>query len=698
MQRIILLLLFLGSAGFLPSLNAQIKSDTNRSNAYKGLEITSMKVNYKFEGYKASLMNFIIEKDIEYKILNENGLVFFKTYTLPEVIDITRINHSSDVRNIQSCLYNSKIESFTAEIESIEHGTHTFNNKPKEVEIRTTGETTYFGTFKKYIFEINTCKVGDIVRIKYRVIAPYRNNAYNLMCTRYFFHDQYPIKKLEFTFSHHKLLMNEITFMNNCEKEAVLKDDYLYYKWNFENLPGCIYESGAHPYRELPWFSIYLKLYELLHMDYNSFNEDFIKPWFVIAYSDLSKSQTYINEYNQGVNNPDSYGFNKVVQKFTSPNNDSLNYLRLWRFQKWIADSVEYFSDTTYYRKEKTYEISRPGKDLANQMVKDHTKDELYPPMFLRFGYNFYHTYIIDKRFGIISPNYFGTIRENNFLYAIPVTGNAFSFVHPKSDRCNYYFEELPFYYENTNTFILHSSDIASYKKNYYDSLRMTTTPICSYADNLRSVSAIVKVSLESESIHFDSRVNLSGQYSTLCRPLYLGHMADKTINPLYNVRIGDLNISGKPTTYKVLNNECIYPYKFSCSAEYDQKGISKISDDNFEIDIKFWINHVIYNSFDKENRVLDFYPDFEGSDKYTYEINFDKDIELIKCLPDIVIQNDFGLYIFKAKQISARKILLTSSFAQKSKKVIAAKISNVTEIYDAIEKAENQRLVLKVL
>jgi len=699
-NRIISSIIFLFIINFLMGshlCNAQALSDFESLTRNEDIAILNEQIKYTFIGVKAHFLKLVIDRNVEFKILNAKGIEKLKQITLPEPVDETYRVHSPDIRNISPLLDFSTLLSFEGEIVRNDKSTTVINKNPKIITSTTLSDKGFFGTLSTFSFDIPDPQVGDIVKIRYKISAPFENNIYSLLISRFFFHRKYPVKSLDFSFSHDKALQADVFFNNNCAVEASINGGNRDYTWHFDNLPGCLDEEGSRPYVDLPWFSFHPKLNETVEYNFDSFEENYVKPWYLMTGDKEGKFEYYYKEYEQGINNQDNSGFNKVALKFNDRRNDSLNNMKLWDFQKWMADSTMYDPDTIYYQRENLQLISKPGVELNNGLIRDHNINNIYAAMIPRLGYSFLNAYMIDKRVGALSSKYFASLHENDVLFAVPINKNI-SYVVPVSDRNHYYFEELPFYYEDSPAILIHYSDFKGNKRNYYDSLRVVNTPGSIFSENLRNVSSMVDVNTDAMSMTFSTRLMLSGQYSTLTRSQYLGNLSDNSINPLYLKKIWEIGGIDKPGAYSINDNDYVFPYKFTVKGTYLSKALIKENDSTFQIDVADWFLHIIYPEFASVNRTTSFFPDFMGSDKYFYLLTFDKDIELTEAPEKINIENSMGTYTFNLVQNDKNKMLITSYFVTKSDKIPVSNVAEVEQMYNAVKSRKEFRIKFKVI
>ena len=647
--------------------------------------IVKEKVDYTFMGVKFDFLHLITKKEIEYKILNQAGANELKTFVLPQPIDETFFVHTTDIRNFSVLSDNTTLTSFSGQVIKSDGQIIDIPNTPDLVNLRTIADNGYFGAIKTFHFAIPDLKVGDRVKIKYELQNPFRNNIYSMMVSRFFFHDKYPVADLDLSFSYDKTLQADTNF-NHCSTELKIIGDHYCFNWHYRNLPGCLDEEGSHPYMDLPWFTFHPKLNESLEYAFDSFKEEFVKPWYLMTGHSMESYRNYLMEAQQGVKNEDNLGFEKLAKKFNNLKHDIADDMRLWNFQKWIADSTVYHPDTSYYLRNEMQIISRPGADLSHGFVRDHNKDDVYAAMIPRLGYLFVNAYLMDKRVGNISDTYYPSMHDNDVVYGVPLSNNIISYVIPVSDRNHYYFEELPFYYEDVPVIIMHPNDFKGYKRNYYDSLRIVRTQGSAFSENIRNSSCMVQVNVAEKDLAFNAKVNLSGQYSTLSRSVYLKKLPDKSINPEYLKKFWKIGGLVKDAQSSVVSGNYIFPYKATITGQYHSNSIKKTGENTYEIDIANWFRHVIYPNLKTTNRTLDFYPDFLGSDKYFYMLSFDKNIELIDTVEKINLENKLGSYTFNLAQTDKNKLLITSYFICNSLKIPVAEIRDVEDIYNAIK------------
>ena len=108
-------------------------------------------------------------------------------------------------------------------------------------------------------------------------------------------------------------------------------------------------------------------------------------------------------------------------------------------------------------------------------------------------------------------------------------------------------------------------------------------------------------------------------------------------------------------------------------------------------------MKHIIYKNFNIYYRQTNFYPDFRGHDTYVYMLDFGQSITIKEKPEDNVIDNDFAKYIFNIRQTGESQILINSYFLIKTDMIDKSEVSQVGEIYNAIENVDNSNLIITV-
>lgn len=648
-------------------------------------------------GLKLALMYARISNTSTILIKTKKGLDELDPIKLPRKLDNQYIYHASTVRNINWAYDDVEIRYFNA----------SNGHNPKELDVNTQIVTKrvlnlegFFGEIYEYEYTVENLKIGDTITISYSYDVPFNLNWIYFLSNRIFFHEKYPIKEYHLKWCYNKNLEIDSIFANQNKPKIVTDENNICYTWNLKNLPGCLDEPGGRPYKSLPYFVFVPQSYDLEYTHFNSFKMEFIPTYFFESWDVQSK--LYDEYWNTLIGNrsKDNLAYKHIADRYISmAPNDSIGLTRMRYFQRFMVDSVSYDPAINYYSNNENHLVQRAGVDLSTGVVKDHNIERVYGNIIPGLGLDFFTAYPVDIRVGEISPQYTSTVKDNDLMIGVAMNNKTLGFVIPKSDKNSYYFEELPFYYEGIPVLLLHYTDFPNQleKRNFNTNFRTVNTPNSGWKDNYRKVQSKVNVSLENNEIDFQTRVMLSGQYSTLTRNVYNNLPVDSTINPKYFDPVWNISndVSLKKTNTE--HPQIFYPFKTTITLNYDSKNLIESKDSSFNISVGSWFKPIFYEGISNDTRFLDYYPDFIGSDNYSYMLEFNKPIKLADKTYDTKILNDYAHLSFTIKQISENKLLLTYNYSILTRKVEKENIHQVKEINRMIDDIRKMKINIKV-
>jgi hypothetical protein len=656
--------------------------------------ILSEKTNIAVSGNKADLIRVNVNKDVTYQINKGKSIHSLEKLILPEPFDETFIIHTSDIRSNAGMLRGVKIEQFSASIEKSD-GTVV----KLEPEIQLKSERLYssaIGEALYYEYRFEGLQEGDKFNIFYTYSFPYHDNWINLFSSRVFFHSRYAKISCDFSFSHPAALKVDTTLVHLEQPDFKKENNVKKYSWHFDNLPGCLQEPGSRPYKELPHFIFSLKPYDLIYEHWDSFKQQFIPLWLLMCRERERNIRPVVMDAAIGARDKDNLAYDQIAQHFIKrAENDSSGIKAIQYFQQWMVDSVKYDKAVSYYDNQETYMVARPGLNLKAGVLRDFAIESSYAAMILKLGLNFFTAYPCDKRSGEISEHYFAPLHNNDLMFATILNYNATAMLLPRSEYNQYYLDEFPFYYEDIPVMLIHTNDFGGYKANMLDSLRIINTPGSNINDNRRFVKGKVEVNLDESTASFFTSLILKGQYSTLCRPVYFDKALDPTVNPEYFQKVWD--VSGEVILGNVVKEmtEEFFPFKTTINADYLSKGLIENEGKAYTIDLTNFLFHIGYNNFDSEYRFTDFYPDFQGTDHFIYQLVFNKNVILQPFSPEVSLENNYFTYSMSVKQQTPTEISIISYLAWKSKVIPKEKYKEIYYLLDKIKK--NKALSIQV-
>jgi hypothetical protein len=663
----------------------------------KDLVILNEDTRIVISAKKAYLIEIMVEQEIEYKILTTAGNDRINPVVLPAPFDEVYQPHNSTIRSESRLIDELHIFSFSAAIVEPNGDLTELEYDFTTEEHRVVTWEDRFGRLYSHSYALRELLPGETVRIKYVYSFPFRTNWQKTLSTRVFLETDLPREYYTLTLSHHESLEMDLYFANSATPEEILSDNHKFYRWKYTNQPGCIKEPGSRPHLEMPWFTFTPKPYEFIYQHFNSFIEEFVPFWYFLSYDREAKiRRAYIND-NIGSKDRDNLNYERLARRYVNMlPNDTICSARLKYFQRFVVDSVRYDDAFPLFNRMEGNRKLSPGTDLYSGFIREPNKEVIYAGMIPKFGCSYLTGYLDDVRSGYISAEYFAPVYDNEMLFAAITNNNQFVFVMPKSDKRNLYCEELPFYYENAPVLLISTFDFAGYKRNFYDQLSIVVTPGSQAKDNSRRMNSLVKVNLNSRKLSFNTRLSLSGQYSTLVYPVYNDGQVDNTINPKYLSKIWDISDDPKVDFVKPGGKQFYFPFNSSVNAGYSTTGQISTENGIVNLNIGRWIKHVYYENFDTTYRFTNFFADFAGSDTFAYMLEFDQPVSVVELPENIDIENDFGVFKFAVQQTDENKILINSYFLHKLIEVKKEDIHRVAEIYHAIESLNQATLMLR--
>jgi hypothetical protein len=364
-----------------------------------------------------------------------------------------------------------------------------------------------------------------------------------------------------------------------------------------------------------------------------------------------------------------------------------------------IADEFDYKNDLNLYAGEDKRK-ERIGEHIDQKILRDANRIEIYTQLIKRLKTKYYKCYLRDKRVETIDFDEYQAPITSKLFFCVPYHKKAIYFM-PKRHRFGYLANEMPFYYEDIPTILIPQTvpyEDFQYLRNI--EYMNVYTPQSSEEDNVRNSNVMANVSVDSLKTSFDAKVDLRGQFSTMCRGAYQYGFVDTFANTKYGQMIS--TIGGNTI---LLNNDLVqrdneFPFKTIFRLKYSiSNNIKKNKDTTYTLDLSNWFNHVIYEGFSAKGRQMAFHPDFKGLDVYRYSIRFDKDVQLLNGNTlEADYTNNLGVYRIKITQLQPNSIQVESYFLVNKDVVDAPNVRDVEDIYTAISKLNKGKLKFKLV
>jgi hypothetical protein len=290
---------------------------------------------------------------------------------------------------------------------------------------------------------------------------------------------------------------------------------------------------------------------------------------------------------------------------------------------QYTVDKLEFKNDFNYFIHEE-HGFHDMGTHLENNIYREASRHEYYFNMLDRVNQPYYKVLLQDRRIQVLDTNLVGVIYMDGLSYMVYDNDSVPHLYHPKRSRSGYYTNELPFYYTDQYTFLVPQTVPRKIYDKDPESIRypIVYIPEPAYAFNSKKTVSHVDISLDHKTSKIDTRLNLSGQYSTLTRGYYLYGDKDTTISPTYYT---DIFKKCTDATCKLDSSQKTFPYyhQFSLQADPFKNVLSTIEGD-FVIDLASLIN-IHYEIFDSKHAKASFRHDFTGKEEFIIQLDFDK-------------------------------------------------------------------------
>lgn len=700
-----ILFLCLHSIFFLPSAYSNVNfkpslSPTEEKAVYHhGLKIINEKINLKIQGAKSYLLYIQFDKKIRFKITDQRGLDYLKHLSLPETFDSSYFRHSAESRNLQTLYSEIKINFLESTIFRPD-GSQQTNTIKNEVEnVKMTMENDLYGNYKKFHYSIEDIKVGDEVEIRFNYDVPFRDNELHFLSYRIFFNSTIYKESYELNIAH-KDGLNVSVFDHNQAKpdSTFIINRTKVYSWKRKHLKGNLLEECGRPYLSLPYIILSIKPLAYSYSLPDSFNDEFLPTYALYSANKEFKHWSMIRSIDQGLKLRQFV----MIDKFIAENSegiesDTTGYNTLKQLKNTIASDFTYMNDVDFF---KGWDERDPriGTHLLDKKIREISRYEVYIAIIRKLKLNYYTAYLADVRTGILDKEFLKPMDDSDYLLVAFTRDGSPQYIYPKTSNFGLYLNEYPFYFENTYARLIHLSDYMSYREKIKSNLRQATLPNSTFNDNYRRSNALASVDLKQGTIHFKTKVDLSGQYSTMTRGIYKCNYKDLTVNPTYHDKVWEIGDSVTLIDSALQQKNEEYPFNCSLVSNYKSEELIAKTQDTISIDLGDLFKHIIAENIDPKSRTLDFYPDFLGSDSYNYVFKFKQEVKLIHSNTPINIKNDFGEYVFTIDQLSNNSIKVSSYLAVMNGKIEADHIENVSEIFSEVKNLAEKSLSLVVV
>ncbi len=623
------------------------------------------------------------------KILNIEGLNYFKTVCLPQNFDITRLNNTINKQGRFSkltipFLREYKLNYFAARIIR--------NNVITEIPVSVKTKKVYWVAKDGehiYDYEIacsfDQLDIGDIIEYSYSATI---NGIYDT--DQFYAHDFFPKLKTKiyvssFAPAEYKNI-NTIQFHNidstQFTKKSTPKDGNTIQEFNFEfnYLNPIKYSQNCIAGKTLPHISASIYSLKKIYFNETLQNSKFLYAskysWYFIPDSLIYKDKIYDNY---------SAGIRKFVSKFPENPTDSFKI----EFFNQVVDSINDYkfisSEEMHYSKDAQYTLNSAERLNKRQLVEEFLTDT-YSNILFEKNMFYYLANVQDRRLGFHSTQIRAHDEYEIRFIALPVK-KSYKFYMPRFNGVKYFPDELPFYCEGTNCALFPKNTKASKQISGLQNMKFIKTPLSNYNENVRTENAIIKVNLDSLHARMLIKENLNGQFSTVLRHYYNNESIDSTIQKNYFKKCVEKPNVTNSTIIKGSESK-VFPYKtsYNCSIQ--------IKPTKDSINLKNWFSFLFEKENFKQKITQDYYLDFTFTDNYNFLFEFNKAVTVINYEAfNKSITNDFFEINSKFVKQENNKYLFTISTKAKQYLIPEAKKNLLIEYVEQLNELNNLTL-----
>jgi len=619
-------------------------------------------------------LNTIIHRRELIQVLSEEGIAKLHHYKLPPEVDPIWERDQGDlqrqVRYQKIPLLGGELVDFGARKKG--SGGRLVSMEVRDsvgIRTRTFNSTTEQHYDFYHIFE--NVEVGDLIEIEYRVFFPFitdRSNESNFTLQtdiyttsglfdsyRIFFHGihakQEVVFDLVFPSNEHYILFEENDLPKAEELERSSKPYTRRYRWELENLPACLSETGIRPYLDLPFVQFYRHNRE--YGKWSDFDLLEFRPydWFLMSRSRMRFKSDHERMFG-GVSTEE-----KILSRFFDARvlgrPDTLS--RVLSIHNYINDEMTYKDDSFWYMGIDN-RLERMKWHLKRSIFREISRFTIYDGMMNRLGIDYYHAFISDKRIAEIDPAEWKPILGIHRLFAVSAN-RELSLFYPKISDTGWQLGELPFYLTETATWVVRQNADDRFDPN---NVLFTDSPTNGRKKNTRKISADAIFDAEQGGIFFQTQLKLSGQFSTMTRGAYLGErFFDESVNPLYHQRIDEISERTESLQVSLEQISKKKPFEVQMELSYFEVVPSRVqvkqtnepveikSPNELRIPLSNLFPHIYEEEIDAQ-RDLPYYCDFPQADEICYTFHLPDSATLVNS-PTFRMSGDRWSYQFVA-------------------------------------------------
>lgn len=549
---------------------------------------------------------------------------------------------------------------------------------------------------------------GDVVEYRWKYMLPWDSNApytngwrgsqwvdnwTRLANWRVFFHGGLPVQRQRIELRYHA--KHGVDLAGEAPTRIERVGDERTATWEHTDLPGCMDEVNARPSDDLPFFSVFLQADDLRYVRRERLSGMPItqQPWLQAIRRRESNALWWRRVSMKRVPDRQNMLIKRFIAKECAGIPDSLGARRMEVLHERIARDFEYESDRDWYM-DLDQGLPRMGDQVNEERIRDISRYDLYSKLLNALRLNHVTAYVLDKRAGRLDDRFIGPMTDNEWLFGVR-DGDDMLWMHPKRMRNGWFANELPFYWEGTSALLI---DLRRLLADDPSPPLFVTLPEGDARANARSVEHSIRVKLGEQVAEGETRVFLSGQFSTLGRGAFLGDRSDSTVHPNYGHIPAMLpHATAQRMVEPELASDAPFRYRELQGIRLGEFCNGPVTSE-MTIDIRPFLAHAVPSHFEAAFRDLPFHWDFEQIDRFIIDLEFDQPVEVMDLTQ---LQEDIATpgahYVLEATRIDARHVRIESRFLVTREQEEASDADSIEALLHAMSDTE-RRLRLRVV
>jgi hypothetical protein len=673
---------------------------------FKKMDITIPEATYS--GLQKSEPYIFITVFQRVKILHDNGVYDFTRLTLPENYDPffdPKIRPNPYHLNSYPSISDFRYRILDFDVRIIKDGKRVYTPEIREEKIMDTLE--YADDYNRLLvtkYNYSPVFKGDEVQIFYKI-----GILHDIHYFRFFPGSKYPIQELKvsITEKYHKVISSSLVYSNDI-KDLVTSEDIkigINHKktesFTIKNLFPYDCTNEYSNSKSATYFGINFRSQIIRDIKRNGeITKNATISSGIYFGGKNYKERKYNHEYLEPIMDDTHVALRKFFKNFKSDTTIKNDYETMYKIHNEINTFSTYESKPKYDR----YDQFPPNKGelLEKKIFRSKFGVEIYDNLFVRCDSTYYQIYLFDNRTNDYTTNDKAGRQPYYNLFGFRV-GTTYNYMFPQTTFASYYFNEIPYYLENsTAVFVPHNVDTNLVKDPKKNNVLVKKSPRSLSSENYRQIAGKLEYNPVENVFEFNGKESLSGQFSTILRNYYRTKLLDPVVSKKhYKPLFKDEATSS--LFFETISSSDEYPYK----ASYKKFGKLKILSNPLtpsniiQLDAKNLFIDVLPDSDFLSSHLnhYDFYPEFPLMDKYRIQIAFPFEVELLEnTLKEISEDNENISLAFNVSKLDSKTFLFDLKYEIKENHYSKESVSEILKVAKLLSELTSKSFLFKKL